>query len=539
MRELYGKGISDGAAFAVLRFYRRNEASSESKAFAGEEAEWSAYLSAREETVAELTALAEKARESAGDEAALLFETHAMMAEDLDWEDGVSARIRSERETAAQAVRESADELAAFLAASEDEYMRARCADVSDVAARLISRLLGGGESQFHLTEPTVLAADDLLPSETVQLDKEYLKGIILFEGSANGHTAILARSLGIPAVIRADAEVLADAEGENVFLDGRSGRILISPEGREEALCRECILHIKEEETELLQYRERDTRSRSGQMVRLFCNIGSCEEADDVLHFGGEGVGLFRSEFLFLRRDTYPTEEEQFDAYKTVLEKLPGREVIIRTCDIGSDKRIGYFELPEEENPALGTRAVRLCLARPDFFKTQLRALYRASAFGKLFVLIPMIASLWEFRACKELIETVKNELRAEGIAFDDSVPIGVMIETPAAALISNELAREADFFSIGTNDLTQYTLACDRNGELGRHFDAHHPAVLRLIEMTVRNAHAAGIRATVCGELGADESLSEWFLSIGVDELSVAPRLVPTLRKHISEIG
>lgn len=542
MRELFGVGVSDGIAIAKIRLTgRRTEKATETSAAfvdTDPDKEWNRFLLARDEVKKQLGALAEKARSEIGDDAALLFETHQMMAEDPDFEDGVALRVRERGCSADVASEEAGEELAEMLAGTEDDYLRARASDVRDVSGRIAAALRGEKPEAFSPDEPVILAAKDLSPGETVRLDKSMLRGIVLFAGSANGHTAILARTLGIPAIIRAEESAFADCDGAVAVIDGKSGRILLDPDPETLRNAARALEEQEKAKKELEAYRTRETVTKGGRKIKLYCSVGSPDEVEAVLENGGEGIGLFRSEFLYLKSRDYPTEDEQAEAYGKALAGMGGREVIIRTCDIGSDKWVDYFELPKEENPALGFRAIRICLARPAFFKTQLRALLRASVKGRLSVMFPMISSLWEWREARALAEEAKAELRIEGIPFDEAVRFGVTVETPAAVLISAELAKEAQFFSIGTNDLTQYTLGCDRNGDLKRHFDPHHPAVLELIRMTAESAGKAGIDVGVCGELGADETLTDFFLGAGITELSVSPKKVLALRKRICEM-
>ena len=424
--------------------------------------------------------------------------------------------------------------------AMDDAYMQGRAADVKDVSQRILGILCGVVQGGIASDVPVLLASDDLAPSETIQLDKSKILGFITSMGSGSSHTAILARTMGIPAIVGLGDQLDPIYEGRQVVVDGSTGVVIIDPtedvfadfvQKREAQLHRQALLATLKGEENI---------TRDGKKIRVYCNIGSPEDVDAVLTNDGGGIGLFRSEFLYLNSSTYPTEEQQFEAYKAVLTGMAGKEVIIRTCDIGADKQIDYFELPKEENPALGMRALRISLTRPGFFRTQLRALYRASAYGKLGIMFPMVTSVWEVRETKKLIEDVKRELRKEGLPYSDHVEIGIMIETPAAAILSDRLAKEVDFFSCGTNDLTQYTLACDRqNNDLGRFYDPHHPAVVRLLKMVVDNAHRNGIWVGICGELGADLEMTETFLAIGIDELSVSPRAVLPLRQKIRSIN
>ena len=540
MITIQGKGVSTGIAMGPLYFYRRAKTEIKRETVADVQAEWLRFKGAQAVAIEQLGDLAEKARAEAGDEAAMLFETHQMMAEDLDYEEAIQALITEDAMNAEAAVSDTAEQFAAMFEAMDDEYMKGRAADVKDVSSRILSILCGVVQGGIDSDVPVLLASDDLAPSETIQLDKTKILGFVTSFGSSSSHTAILARTLGIPSVVGLGDQLDPIYEGRQVVVDGGTGAVIIEPTEavfadfvakREEQLHQRALL-------ETLKGQENVTLD--GQKCRVYCNIGSPEDVDAIKVNDGGGIGLFRSEFLYLNSSTYPTEEEQFEAYKAVLQGMEGKEVIIRTCDIGADKQIDYFELPKEENPAMGMRALRISLSRPAFFRTQLRALYRASAYGNLGIMFPMVTSTWEVRETKKLIESVKKELDAEGLPYSDHVEIGIMIETPAAAIISDRLAKEVDFFSCGTNDLTQYTLACDRqNNDLGRFYDPHHLAVIRLLKMVTENAHKNGIWVGICGELGADLELTEAFLAIGVDELSVTPRAVLPLRNKIRSLN
>ena len=538
MISIQGKGVSTGVAAGPLYFYQRVKSTIRRFEVADREAEWARFKAAQAKAIDQLGELAEKARAEAGDEAALLFETHQMMCEDLDYEEAIEAGIKEEGRNAEAVVTDTGAQFAEMFAAMDDTYMQARAADVKDVSGRIVGILLGVVQGGIDSEVPVILAADDLAPSETVQLDKSKILGFITEGGSGSSHTAILARTMGIPAIIGVGDQLKAEFEGRDVIVDGGTGNVVIDPDEptRERLMAKRAEL-IKRQEL-LNQLKGLPNVSVDGHEVRVFCNIGNPEDVHAVLANDGGGIGLFRSEFLYLNCDDYPTEDYQFEAYKKVLADMEGKEVVIRTLDIGAGKMIEYFKLPKEENPALGNRALRICLNRPEIFKTQLRALYRASAYGRLSIMFPMVTSVWEVKEAKKMCELVKKELKAEGLPYSDEVDVGIMIETPAAAIISDRLAKIVDFFSIGTNDLTQYTLACDRqNNDLGRFFNAHHPAVLRLIKTVAANAHKEGIWGGICGELGADLELTEAFRSIGVDELSVSPRAVLPLRQKIRE--
>ena len=538
MISIQGKGVSTGVAAGPLYFYQRAKSTIRRYEVLDIDSEWERFKAAQAKAIEQLGALAEKAREEAGDEAAMLFETHQLMAEDLDYEEAIEELIKGAKQNAEAVVTDVAAQFADMFAAMDDSYMQARAADVKDVSTRIIGILSGVVQGGIDSDVPVILAADDLAPSETVQLDKSKILGFVTSGGSGSSHTAILARTMGIPAIIGVGDQLKPEYEGREVIVDGGTGNVVIDPDEptRDHLMAKRAEL-LKRQEL-LNQLKGLPNETKDGKSVRIYCNIGNPEDVHAVLENDGAGIGLFRSEFLYLNCDDYPSEDYQFEAYKKVLSDMGGKEVVIRTLDIGADKMIEYFQLPEEENPALGNRALRICLNRPEIFRTQLRALYRASAYGRLSIMFPMVTSVWEVKEAKKMCEQVKSELTAEGIPYSDEVDVGIMIETPAAAVISDRLAKIVDFFSIGTNDLTQYTLACDRqNNDLGRFFNAHHPAVLRLIKMVAENAHKAGIWCGICGELGADLELTETFLSIGVDELSVSPRAVLPLRQKVRE--
>lgn len=536
MISIQGKGVSSGVGVGPLYFYHRAKTSIPRYTVEDTDAEWHRFKGAQTGAIEQLGELAEKARAEAGDEAAMLFETHQMMVEDLDYEEAIEDRITNEKMNAEAAIADTSLQFAEMFEAMDDSYMQARAADVKDVSRRLLSILGGAVQGGIASDVPVLLAADDLAPSETVQLDKSKILGFITAGGSGSSHTAILARTMGIPAIVGVGDALKPEYEGRQVIIDGATGSVVIDPDD----MTRDKLLKKREEQLRLQRLLEtlkgQPNITKDGKTIRVYCNIGSPEDVHAVQVNDGGGIGLFRSEFLCLNCEDYPTEDQQFEAYKQVLADMDGKEVIIRTLDIGADKQIGYFNLPHEENPALGMRALRICLTRPEVFHTQLRALYRASAFGKLRIMFPMVTNVWEVREAKRQCEDVKRELKAEGIPYGDDVEVGIMIETPAAVMLSDRLAKEVDFFSVGTNDLTQYTLACDRqNNDLGRFYDPHHPAVLRMLKMVADNAHKNGIWVGICGELGADLTLTETFLAIGIDELSVSPRAVLPLRNAI----
>ena len=536
MITIQGKGVSAGVGVGPLYYYRRATAEIKRYTVEDTDAEWHRFKGAQTGAVEQLGQLAEQARAEAGDEAAMLFETHQMMAEDLDYEEAIEDRITNQKMNAEAAVSDTAEQFAEMFAAMDDSYMQARAADVKDVSQRILSILCGVVQGGIASDVPVLLAADDLAPSETIQLDKTKILGFITAGGSGSSHTAILARTMGIPAIVGVGDALKPEYEGRQAIADGSTGALVVDPDDD----TRNRLLKKREEQQRLQRLLEtlkgQTNVTKDGKTIRIYCNIGSPEDVHAVQVNDGGGIGLFRSEFLYLNSSTFPTEDEQYAAYKQVLSDMDGKEVIIRTLDIGADKQIGYFDLPKEDNPAMGMRALRICLTRPEIFRTQLRALFRASAYGKLGIMFPMVTSVWEVREAKKLCEEVKRDLKHEGIPYSEDVQIGIMIETPAAAVNSDRLAKEVDFFSIGTNDLTQYTLACDRqNNDLGRFYDPHHPAVLRLIKLVVDNAHKNGIWAGICGELGADLALTETFLAMGLDELSVTPRAVLPLRNAV----
>ena len=539
MEQIFGKGVSKGVAAGPISFYRRARGVIPRHEVSDTAAELERFRAARETAKEQLAKLYDKALAEAGEDAAMLFEAHQMMLDDLDFVESIEGMIENDRVNAEAAVSDTGAQFAEMFAAMDDSYMQARAADIRDISTRVIGILTGEGESGIVSDVPCIVAADDLAPSETVQLDKSLILGFITSAGSANSHTAILARTMGIPAIISAGDALQPEMEGKYAIIDGQTGEAVIEPDDAE----RERLLKKQAKEKvlkELLdQLKGKPNVTKDGRNVMVYCNIGSPADIDAVLQNDGGGIGLFRSEFLYLQGSDYPTEDEQFKAYKTVAERMGGKRVIIRTLDIGADKQADYFHLDKEENPAMGLRAIRICLTRPEVFRTQLRALYRASAYGKIAIMFPMITSVWEVQEIKRICRNIRAELAEEGVPMADKVELGIMIETPAAVMMSAELAHEVDFFSVGTNDLTQYTLAVDRQGVgLDRFFDAHHPAVLRMIRMAAENAHKAGIWIGICGELGADAELTETFLSMGIDELSVSPSAVLPLRSAIRSI-
>ena len=533
-----GKSVLKGIAIGKIYLYEKQEYVLEQKQVADAEAEVARFEAAKETAIGQLDDLYEKALAEAGEEQPMIFDVHKMMLDDGDYLDAITGLIRSEKVNAEYAVHTTGEQFAAVFASMDDDYMKARSADVKDISGRVIRILAGIGDGSIASEEPVILLADDLTPSETVSLDKSKILAFVTRNGSANSHTAILARSMNIPALVQTDVELLKEYHGMDAVVDGLDGKLYLDPE---EAVLAE-LVQKKEacgrERAELEKLIGLDNVTRDGRKINVYANIGSPEDVDKVLLNDAGGIGLFRSEFLYLGREDYPSEEEQFEIYKEVLSRMEGKKVIIRTLDIGADKQVDYFKLPKEENPAMGYRAIRICLDRIDVFKTQLRAIYRASVYGTAAIMFPMIISVKEILRIKEIVEEVKAELTAAGIEIAP-VELGIMVETPAAVMISEELAKEVSFFSIGTNDLTQYTLAIDRqNQSLDTIYDSHHPAVLRMIRMTIENGHKGGAWVGICGELGADTTLTKTFVDMGIDELSVSPTYVLGLRKAIREI-
>ena len=535
MKILQGQGVSKGIEKGTLYFYHRVSAVVEQQMAQDPAAEHARLEAARAQAMEQLEAMAEKARAQAGDDAAILFETHAMFLEDEDFTGAMDEQL-DEGYTAEYAAQQAGEQFAAMLAAMDDPYMQARAADVRDVTGRLLNILTGVAEGGINSEVPVILAADDLAPSETIQLDKSKILAIATQGGSGNSHTAILARTMGIPAVCGLGDALSEELDGREAYIVGETGQLVFDPD-QETLAGLEARQQKQAEMRELMRSMvgQKDV-TLDGREMMVYCNIGSPEDVPAVLANDGQGVGLFRSEFLYLATEDYPTEEAQFRAYKQVAEAMKGKRVVIRTLDIGADKQVDYFQLNREENPAMGLRAIRICLNRPEVFRTQLRALYRASAYGKVAIMFPMITSVWEVQECRRACQQVMDELKAEGIPFNPDTELGIMIETPAAVFMAEELAELVDFFSVGTNDLTQYTLACDRQcNDLGRFFDPHHPAVLRALKAATDAAHKAGIWIGICGELGADLELLPTFLAMGIDELSVSPSAVLPLRSAI----
>ena len=538
MITLEGKSVFGGVAIGKIQFYKRNEITIKRTRVEDVEAEVERFQNAKAKTLELLKGLYEKALEDVGEANAMIFEAHQLMLEDPDYVESIENIIRTQDVNAEYAIGATADNFAAIFEAMDDAYMQGRAADVRDVSERLLQALSSQNETVMVMDEPVIIAADDLVPSETVQLDKEKVLSFVTMYGSANSHTAILARTMNIPAVIGLGEALKEEYDGKVAIVDGVDGKVYIDPDEETMASMQKKQKKDQEQKELLNQLKGKENVTKSGQKVNVYANIGNLADVGAVLKNDAGGIGLFRSEFLYLESDTYPTEEQQFAVYKKVAETMAGKKVIIRTLDIGADKQVDYFKLDKEDNPALGYRAIRICLTRPEIFKTQLRALYRASAYGQISIMFPMIISVAEVKKIKEIVEEVKAELRTEGAAFREDVELGIMSETPAAVMVSRELAKEVDFFSVGTNDLTQYTLAIDRqNQKLEDFYDSHHPAVLAMIRMAAESAHAEGKWIGICGELGADVTLTETFLKMGIDELSVAPGMVLKVRQKIRE--
>ena len=538
MITIKGKSVFGGVSIGKIMFYKRNEKVIKRTHVDDVDAEWKRFCDAKDTAVSQLKELYDKAIEDVGEANAMIFEIHQMMLEDLDYLESIENIIRTQEVNAEFAVATTADNFAQMFAAMDDADMQGRAADVKDVSERVLDILCGVSGGMKEMTEPCIIAADDLAPSETVQLDKSKVLGFATMYGSSNSHTAILARTMNIPAVIGLGEDLLTKYDGKMAVIDGFTGMLYIDPDEETMKVMEEKRAKDQEQKALLEQLKGKENVTKSGQKINVYANIGNVSDVGAVLKNDAGGIGLFRSEFLYLENSDFPTEEQQFAVYKQVAENMAGKKVIIRTLDIGADKQVDYFGLDKEENPALGYRAIRICLTRKEIFKTQLRALYRAAMFGNISIMFPMIISVAEVHEIKAIIAEVKEELKNEGIPFKDDVELGVMIETPASVMISRELAKEVDFFSVGTNDLTQYTLAIDRqNAKLDKFYDPHHPAVLAMIKMAADNAHAEGAWIGICGELGADLELTEEFLKMGLDELSVSPAMVLPLRKRIRE--
>lgn len=537
MERYNGKSVFGGIAIGRINVYKKGEQQVKRNRITDVEGELKRFEDAKKRAIEQLQGLYDKALKEVGEANAAIFEVHQMMLDDGDYNESITNIIKSQEVNAEYAVASTGDNFSQMFAAMEDDYMRARAADVKDISERIISILSGKGDKAIGADEPAIIVADDLAPSETVQLDKDMVLSFVTVHGSLNSHTAILARTMAIPALVGAPIPLDESVDGKLGIVDGGAGVIYVDPD-------EETLEAMKKKQQEELQKKEllqslkgKENITLDGQKIMLYANIGNIKDLATVLQNDAGGIGLFRSEFIYLESEDYPTEEEQFLIYKQVAETMAGKRVIIRTLDIGADKQCDYFEMEHEENPAMGCRAIRICLTRPEIFKTQLRALFRASAFGNIAIMYPMITSVREVKKIKEIVAEVKKEMDAAGIPYGNPEQ-GIMIETPAAVIVGDELAKEVDFFSIGTNDLTQYTLAIDRqNTKLDEFYDPHHPAILRMISMVVESAHKAGIWAGICGELGADQSLTKEFLAMGVDELSVSPGSILPIRKIVLE--
>ena len=532
-----GKSVFGGIAIGKISVYQKKEQQVKRVKIDDPEQEMARYEKAKAEGIKQLQGLYDKALREVGEANAAIFEVHQMMMEDDGYNESVENIIRSQGVNAEYAVATTGDNYAQMFSAMDDDYMRERAADVRDISERLLTILNGEETGAVDADEPKIIVAEDLAPSETVQLDKDKVLSFVTVKGSLNSHTAILARTMAIPALVNTSVSLESEIDGRLGIVDGANGIFYVDPD---EATLAEMKKRQEEDLSRkqlLLTLKGKENVTLDGQKVMLYANIGNIKDLATVIQNDAGGIGLFRSEFIYLEKEDFPTEEEQFQIYRQVAQTMAGKRVIIRTLDIGADKQCDYFHMEHEENPALGCRAIRICLTRPEIFKTQLRALFRASAFGKIAIMYPMITSVQEVRKIKGIVEEVKAELTSQGVEFGNPEQ-GIMIETPAAAIISDDLAKEVDFFSIGTNDLSQYTMAIDRqNPQLDLFFDPHHPAVLRMISLVVENAHKAGIWAGICGELGADQSLTKEFLAMGVDELSVSPGSILPLRKIILE--
>ena len=532
-----GKSVFGGIAIGKISVYQKKEQQVKRVKIDDPEQEMARYEKAKAEGIKQLQGLYDKALREVGEANAAIFEVHQMMMEDDGYNESVENIIRSQGVNAEYAVATTGDNYAQMFSAMDDDYMRERAADVRDISERLLTILNGEETGAVDADEPKIIVAEDLAPSETVQLDKDKVLSFVTVKGSLNSHTAILARTMAIPALVNTSVSLESEMDGRLGIVDGADGTFYVDSD-------EETLAEMKKRQEEdlsrkqlLLTLKGKENVTLDGQKVMLYANIGNIKDLATVIQNDAGGIGLFRSEFIYLEKEDFPTEEEQFQIYRQVAQTMAGKRVIIRTLDIGADKQCDYFHMEHEENPALGCRAIRICLTRPEIFKTQLRALFRASAFGKIAIMYPMITSVQEVRKIKEIVEEVKAELTSQGVEFGNPEQ-GIMIETPAAAIISDDLAKEVDFFSIGTNDLSQYTMAIDRqNPQLDLFFDPHHPAVLRMISLVMENAHKAGIWAGICGELGADQSLTKEFLAMGVDELSVSPGSILPLRKIILE--
>ena len=533
-----GKSVFKGVAIGKIFVYKKADNAVKKETVADTAAELARFEAAKEKALGQLKGLYEKALKDVGEEEAMIFDVHQMLLDDLDYNESIQNIIENDKMNAEYAVFMTCEQFAAMFLSMDDDYMRGRAADIKDISERVISILNGSQVSPEAMPEPVIIVAEDLAPSETVQFEKDKLLALVTQKGSSNSHTAILARTMNIPSLVTTNIEIDTAYDGRTAIVDGFTGLIYIDPDEETMEKMKEKKARADEQRALLQEMKGKETVTLSGKHIHLYSNIGGIQDVDAVLENDAEGIGLFRSEFLYLGCDDYPSEEVQFEAYKKVLSRMGGKKVIIRTMDIGADKQIDYFNLPHEENPAMGYRAIRICLKQQDIFRTQLRALLRASAFGNIAIMFPMIVALEEVLQIKEIVKSVMAELDASGIPYNKEIQLGIMIETPAAAMISDDLAKEVDFFSVGTNDLTQYTTAVDRqNANLEGFYYPHHKGLLRLIKMAADNAHKNGIWIGICGELGADMEMTEAFLAMGIDELSVSPACVLPLRKKIRE--
>ncbi len=533
-----GKAVFEGVAIGKLSVYKKQEQSVKRVKVDDTDSEKKRYEDARNTAIEQLKGLYEKAVKEVGESGAEIFEAHQLMVDDEDFIESVENIIETESVNAEYAVAQTGDNFYKMFSEMEEEYFRGRAADIKDITERLLNALSGAGAGGIQSDEPVIVVADDLAPSETVQMDKDKILSFVTVHGSANSHTSILAKTMSIPALIGCSVPLDESSDGKLAVVDGYEGKLYVEPDDETLAVKKKLVLEEEEKKNLLERLKGKENVTLDGQKINLYANIGNTKDLGLVLKNDAGGIGLFRSEFIYLGSEDYPTEDEQFAIYKQVAQTMAGKKVIIRTLDIGADKQADYFNLPKEENPAMGLRAIRICLTRPEVFKTQLRAILRASAFGKISIMFPMIISVDEVKKIKSIVAEVKKELDADGLAYDKDIELGIMIETPAAVMVADELAEEVDFFSVGTNDLTQYTLAIDRqNQSLDEFYDSHHPAIMRMLKMIADAAHRHGAWAGICGELGADLSLTKEFLAMGYDELSVSPGRILPIRKTVIE--
>lgn len=533
-----GETAVEGLAIGKIKLLFTDKVDIERQEVSDPDVEWTRLLVAKEKVEHDLTELEKKAEVEASEDEAAIFSVHNLMLNDQDYLESIENHIRCGKSDAEYAVVTTRDEFVQLFSQMDDDYMKERAIDIEDISNQLIAVLRGDDKQRYHLSEPSIIVAEDLAPSETMWLNKENILGIVTVRGSVNSHTAILARSMDLPALVRVDMPLTQELDGQLAIVDTQDSHIVINPDIETLDICRQRLQELEDNRSSLAALKGKANITLDGRKIDIYANISEPADLDMVIENDAGGIGLFRSEFLYLCRHSLPSEDEQFTAYKTVAERMDGKEVIIRTLDIGADKQADFLNLEQEDNPALGYRAIRICLDRPEIFKPQVRAILRASAFGNVAIMYPMIISVDEVRRIKDFVSRIKVELDEEGLSYSD-IQQGIMIETPAAAMISDLLAQEVDFFSIGTNDLTQYTLAVDRqNQKLGKLFDCRHDAILRLIELVVKNGHDAGIRVGICGEMGADLNMTETFLRLGVDELSVASPSILKVRQKVREL-